>query len=361
MKIWEDFSMFKIVLIFLIITTSLFSQEIIDISVKGISDSKNEGAQKDRMEAIMDAKRQACEKAGLHLKSKTIVENFITIFDYIESEAEAILLPGFQIIDIGYVADGTYQVVLSGKIKVVKEEKISAKELRYAKSLKDRGKWSQCKQILQKYIDSKNEEVSETLKEEALYLYIKWGFSFNVQENCEKYAAFYPESEKVSRIVAFGEFAKKPVFQYSKEYETDSTHWVDEEYKHKSMTFHHKIRVVSDTLIFKAFAKNEITLLIDLSLHRTDDRNAARPLAYYLKISYMDGHINKFSGEQDIKIVDENFKKFSKSGSKTFQRSSSGNWFKHFVLRHYQINGNVPFGQQPYKYKIEFDVYQNGF
>ena len=95
-----------------------FADDIITISVKGISDSKKEGAQKDRMEAIMDAKRQACEKAGVKLESKTEVENFKLKFDYIESKSEAILLPEFLIIDIGYVDDGTYNVVLSGKIKI---------------------------------------------------------------------------------------------------------------------------------------------------------------------------------------------------------------------------------------------------
>lgn len=93
------------------------AEEIIDISVKGISDNKKDGAQKDRMEAIMDAKRQACEKAGLTISSKTTVQNFQTVFDYVESRASAVLLPGFQVIDIGYMDDGTYSVVLVGKIK----------------------------------------------------------------------------------------------------------------------------------------------------------------------------------------------------------------------------------------------------
>jgi len=59
----------------------------------------------------MDAKRQACEKAGLQIKSKTTVENFQTVFDHVESESEAVLLPGFQIIDIGYVALVTYSLL----------------------------------------------------------------------------------------------------------------------------------------------------------------------------------------------------------------------------------------------------------
>jgi hypothetical protein len=38
--------------------------------------------------------------------------------DFIESHAKAVLLPGFQIMDIGYMQDGTYQVVLTGQVQV---------------------------------------------------------------------------------------------------------------------------------------------------------------------------------------------------------------------------------------------------
>jgi hypothetical protein len=93
------------------------AQEVIDISVKGLSDTKKDGKQKDRMEAIMDAKRQACEKAGLKLESKTKVENFQTTYDYVESKSEAVLLPGFRIMDIGYTKDDTYAVVLVGQLR----------------------------------------------------------------------------------------------------------------------------------------------------------------------------------------------------------------------------------------------------
>jgi hypothetical protein len=108
------------ILTFLMVSI-LMGQEVIDISVKGISDGRTHSRQRDKQEAIMDAKRQACEKAGLKIESKTIVENFQTTYDYIETRAEVILLPGYQIIDIGYVADGTYQVVLSGKIGLTNE------------------------------------------------------------------------------------------------------------------------------------------------------------------------------------------------------------------------------------------------
>jgi hypothetical protein len=351
----------KVISITLLLSFAAIAQEVIDISVKGISDNKNEGTQKDRKEAVMDAKRQACEKAGLQIKSKTTIENFQTVFDFIESESEAILLPGFQIIDIGYVADGTYQVVLTGKIKLVVEEKISAKELRYAKSLKDRGKWSECKKILLKYIDGKDEEVSDAVKEEALYLYIKWGFSFNVQEECEKFAAFYPESDKVSKILSFNKFASKPVLSFNKEYVTDSTKWIVEEYEHKKTIYEKQIKVVTDTIRIKDFSSIPFTLIIDLSIFKTEDTSVTQPLAYYLKLSYFEGNINKISKDKDIKIIDEKFKQFTNTGTNTFQRSSSGNWFKYFALRHYQIDGNVPFGSEKYKYKIKFDVHQNGF
>jgi len=96
---------------------ALPGQEVIDISVRGISDAANDGAQKDRLEAILDAKRQACEKAGMTISSKTTVENFKAVFDLVETQAEAVLLPGFTVIDVGYMADGTFAVVLTGKLK----------------------------------------------------------------------------------------------------------------------------------------------------------------------------------------------------------------------------------------------------
>lgn len=106
----------------------IFSQDEITISVKGISDANKDGRQKDRLEAIVDAKRQACEKAGIKIESSTKVEDFQVKHDLIESQARAVLLPGFQIIDIGYVADGTYNVVLTGKVKGTLEKPVAKKE-----------------------------------------------------------------------------------------------------------------------------------------------------------------------------------------------------------------------------------------
>jgi hypothetical protein len=109
----------------ILLTVSLFNlqaQETIDVGVRGISDTNRDGAQKDRQEAILDAKRQACERAGLKIESATTVENFQTVYDYVETQAESVLLPGFQIIDNGYGEDGTYTVVLVGKVQTVQAE-----------------------------------------------------------------------------------------------------------------------------------------------------------------------------------------------------------------------------------------------
>ena len=350
----------KLISISLLLCFTTFAQEVIDISVKGISDSKNEGAQKDRKEAIMDAKRQACEKAGLQIKSKTTVENFQTVFDYIESESEALLLPGFQIIDIGYVADGTYQVVLTGKIKTVVEEKISAKELRYAKSLYDREKYSECKQILEKYINNKENDAPEELQEESLYLYIKWGFSFTAQEDCEKYAAFYPESEKVSKVLKYGEFVTKPVLKYSKDFSVNNSNWVEGNYEVDSNIFKNQNIVLLDTLVISDFVENKTTIIAQFSIYQANETAPDKSAAYRLSIKYWLGN-NPNPELTDIKIIDDKSKILSDSGSKTFQHSASGKWFENFKLKNYQIKGMVPFAEEEYSYNLKFDIYQKGF
>lgn len=76
----------------------------------------------------MNAKLQTIEQAGASIESITKVVNFQLKYDVVESKSSAILLPGFQIIDIGYVADGTYQVVLIGKLQVG-EKDFSSKEI----------------------------------------------------------------------------------------------------------------------------------------------------------------------------------------------------------------------------------------
>lgn len=92
--------------------------ETIDVLIKGISDGVKTGRTRNYQEAVMNAKLQAIERAGVSIKSMTKVENFQLKYDMVESKANAVLLPGFQIIDMGYQKDGTYQIVLSGKVQV---------------------------------------------------------------------------------------------------------------------------------------------------------------------------------------------------------------------------------------------------
>jgi hypothetical protein len=93
-------------------------QEIIDVKIIGYDDGKKTKKRRDYREAVLNAMRQAIERAGVEVKSKSRTKNFELEEDYIETYARAVLLPGFEIIDIGYTEGGTYHVMLIGKIKV---------------------------------------------------------------------------------------------------------------------------------------------------------------------------------------------------------------------------------------------------
>lgn len=95
---------------------------IIDVQIKGADDGIKTNKQKDYKEAVLFAKREAIERAGVKIKGKSSVKNFVLEEDYVESQSEAILAPGYQIIDVGYSEDGFYHVVLIGKIKVRPEK-----------------------------------------------------------------------------------------------------------------------------------------------------------------------------------------------------------------------------------------------
>ena len=92
----------------LILIPSFALSETIDVMIKGIDDGVKTNRQQDYNEAVMNAKLQAIERAGVEIQSITQVVNFQTKFDMVESKAKAVLMPGFQIMDIGYQLDGTY-------------------------------------------------------------------------------------------------------------------------------------------------------------------------------------------------------------------------------------------------------------
>jgi len=100
------------------ISVPQIKQDIIDVKMVGYDNGIKTTKRKDYREALLNAKRQAIERAGVEVKSMSRVKNFELEEDYIETHARAILLPGFEIIDIGYTEGGTYNVILIGKIKV---------------------------------------------------------------------------------------------------------------------------------------------------------------------------------------------------------------------------------------------------
>ena len=107
---------FLIIISFLIFPYASVA-DTIDVQIKGVDDGIKNSRQQDYKEAVLFAKREAIERAGVKVKSKSMIKNYVLYEDYIESEAEAVLLPGYQIMDMGYSADGVYQVVLIGKVR----------------------------------------------------------------------------------------------------------------------------------------------------------------------------------------------------------------------------------------------------
>jgi hypothetical protein len=97
--------------------------EVIDILIEGVDNGIKTTKQQDRDEAMMDAKLQAIERAGVSIRSITYVEDSVLVKDWINLKAEAILLPNYQIIDKGYQVDGTYLIILSGKVKLINSNK----------------------------------------------------------------------------------------------------------------------------------------------------------------------------------------------------------------------------------------------
>lgn len=101
-----------------ILIPSAVRSETVDVLIKGIYGGEKTGREMAYNQALMNAKLQAIERAGTEVSSITQVENFTLKYDLVESKARAVILPGFQVIDMGYQLDGTYQVVFSGKVQV---------------------------------------------------------------------------------------------------------------------------------------------------------------------------------------------------------------------------------------------------
>jgi len=179
---------FRTILVFLsiIISTPALSKTI-DVLIKGVDDGIKTSKQQDYKEAVMNAKLQAIERAGVEIESITRVVNFKLKYKMVESKAKAVLLPGFQIIDVGYLKDGTYQVVLAGKLRAGESEDNESviSELNYAKSLYNRGKYGDAEQKLQKLVDRYPTNMAA---QEALFMLIDIKLrSSQLDEAIEKY------------------------------------------------------------------------------------------------------------------------------------------------------------------------------
>jgi hypothetical protein len=109
--------MIYIVLIALLIAPCISIAGTIDVNIKGVDDGVKTTKQQDYKEAVLFAKREAIERAGMKVKALTTAKDFVVQSDYIESQAEAVLLPGYNVVDVGYQTDGTYLVILIGKVK----------------------------------------------------------------------------------------------------------------------------------------------------------------------------------------------------------------------------------------------------
>jgi hypothetical protein len=107
-----------VVLVLLLLFPCVSHANTIDVLIKGVDDGIKTNKQQDYKEALMNARLEAIERAGVEIQSITRVLNFQTKFDMVESKANGVLLPGFQVMDMGYQTDGSYQIVLSGKIQV---------------------------------------------------------------------------------------------------------------------------------------------------------------------------------------------------------------------------------------------------
>lgn len=95
------------------------AQDMIDVTIKGFDDGVKSTVQNDYQEAVLFAKREAIERAGSSIRSSSTMEDFVLKADMIEARAEAVLMPGYRILDIGYQEDGSYLVILTGQVKEI--------------------------------------------------------------------------------------------------------------------------------------------------------------------------------------------------------------------------------------------------
>ena len=206
---------FMTLLTFLSIPVSTVAlAKTIDVLIKGIDDGIKSTKQRDYKEALMNAKQQAIERAGIDIRSITQVEDGRLKYDMIESMAKAVLQPGFQVMDIGYIADGTYQVVLSGKVRVGKkkpvEESTYRKQLRYAKNLMKNNKREEAEKVIDPILKKfkgavrkgKHHNIDDDIVAETVYCSAIWFHARHIHEIYIALKSFFPDSKYVHLLEA---------------------------------------------------------------------------------------------------------------------------------------------------------------
>jgi formylglycine-generating enzyme required for sulfatase activity len=187
-------------LVFIVLLTAFtFAQQTIDVSVQGISNGHRDSQQHDRDEAILDAKLKAIERAGISIQAVTVMEDFQLKSDWVESKSTGILLPGFQIIDVGYGEDGLYHVVLSGKVSKSGEElgeNEGDKKYRMAILLSETNK----NRAVDMFEEVVNNYQNCSSADDALFKLIEYSSNWQkVSEYFVKLKAYYPDSPFISK------------------------------------------------------------------------------------------------------------------------------------------------------------------
>ncbi len=176
--------------VFILIFLSLPTEgrpETVDVLIKGIYGGARTSREAAYTEAVMNAKLQAIERAGTEVTSITQIENFTLKHDMVESKAKGIILPGFQIIDMGYQLDGTYQVVFAGKVQVGTDRgklwgKLRAETRKFPSFKEAFEAWKQTfpGSIDNQYVNNENGTVMD------LKTGLMWLFSYEMAESVAK-------------------------------------------------------------------------------------------------------------------------------------------------------------------------------
>lgn len=102
------------------------SAMVSEVNIKGADDGVRTTKQQDYREAVLNAKLHVIERAGEPVGPLLAITNFQLRSEAVEAKAGKVLQPGFQIVDIGYVESGSYEVVLIGKVRSAGDQSVQA-------------------------------------------------------------------------------------------------------------------------------------------------------------------------------------------------------------------------------------------